>query len=236
MKTPVPAFQRTLYRVSPQAPHVLQAQLERLTDAVLAAVPGHEADPLRTARFRMGGEHYRLALRLLDVLPEGHLMSLEVDVTADAAGDLAAVARSAASWLAFWTGGDTWHEVRPPGRGAAGALQAVAEAWRQAELKADDVAATQRAIVEAMRRGWTISTTHKEGGTVIRFDGRHFVRADFGESNDRQRFDGEAEFLAFLRRFFDVQTSRHGWPQRVPEAHAWRLIHRQLREPDSPRR
>jgi hypothetical protein len=56
------------------------------------------------------------------------------------------------------------------------------------------------------------------------------VRADYGESSSVEAFRDEAAFLAFLRRFFDWETSRGAYPGKATEPEAWRLILRLLEE------
>jgi hypothetical protein len=94
----------------------------------------------------------------------------------------------------------------------------------------NELAATQRAIVAELRAGASFSTAHKEGGTTIRFDGRDYVREDFGESPTVTRHATDAELLAFLRRFFEHEVTREAGPG-VSEAQAWRLIRRRLERP-----
>lgn len=56
------------------------------------------------------------------------------------------------------------------------------------------------------------------------------MRADYGESSSVEAFRDEAAFLAFLRRFFDWETSRGAYPGKATEPEAWRLILRLLEE------
>lgn len=93
------------------------------------------------------------------------------------------------------------------------------------------IAAAQRAIVAALRSGASFSTAHKEGGTTIRFDGRDYLREDFGESPSLTRFATDEELLAFLRRFYHHEVLRDAGPAGVSEAEAWRWIQRRLEWP-----
>jgi len=65
-----------------------------------------------------------------------------------------------------------------------------------AEVHLNSVEAVQHEIINGMRAGASFSTAHKEGGTVLSFRGGRFIRADFGESQERVEFADEPSFLA----------------------------------------
>lgn len=96
-----------------------------------------------------------------------------------------------------------------------------------------DVAELQRAVLRGLRRGARFSTSHKEGGTTIHFDGHRFVRADHGEWTGLEHFDSDAALLAFLRRYFDWEITRQAGAAGVDEAAAWRLILARLERPSA---
>ncbi len=50
--------------------------------------------------------------------------------------------------------------------------------------------------------------------------GSQFVREDYGGSGLVETFDDEAALLAFLRTFYDWETSKGFYPDRVPEFEA----------------
>ena len=106
----------------------------------------------------------------------------------------------------------------------------MADQARRAHDRLAGVPTLQREILDGLRRGRIFSTAHKEGGTTIRHHGGKFVRADYGESSRVEEFHDEAAFLAFLRRFFDWETSRGAYPGKPSEPEAWRLILRLLEE------
>lgn len=135
--------------------------------------------------------------------------------------------RTAGAWLDLWTRDYTPQvPVAPQPSDAYDRLAGDALA-EDAELSS--VEAVQRRVLEALRRGATFSTAHKEGGSVISGRGGRFVRQDYGESDAREAFDDAAAFLAFLRRFYDWET-RRGNPGGAPaEPDRWRLVARLLR-------
>ncbi|MEI9863519.1 MAG: hypothetical protein WDN00_02985 [Limisphaerales bacterium] len=80
-----------------------------------------------------------------------------------------------------------------------------------------------------MKQGASFATAHKEGGTNIRWLNGIFVRADYGESEDRKEFYSESDFLTALRKFYDWETSTNVYPDKVSDFEAWKLILRLLR-------
>jgi len=97
----------------------------------------------------------------------------------------------------------------------------------------------QQAILAALRGGATLATSHKEGGTRIFFakslilagDAGRFYREDFGESDLREVFEDEAEFLVFLARFFAAQARFEGAADASTEETIWQFIFDRLQPP-----
>ena len=81
-----------------------------------------------------------------------------------------------------------------------------------------------------MKKGARFSTSHKEGGTNITWNGDRFVRDDYGDYPDHITYASEAHFLDALRKFYDWETSKNGYPEKVSELVAWRLMLRLLRK------
>jgi hypothetical protein len=132
-------------------------------------------------------------------------------------------------WVDLWT-----REFKPinapePGEGSADRAQQLAQQALSAESHLTTVEAVQAEILGALRRGASFSTAHKEGGSIIKYQQGHFVRSDYGESDEREVFHNDADFLAYLRRLYDWETSRPIYPQKVPEYVAWKLMLRLLR-------
>ena len=220
-----------LHIIDSRAPQDVQAQLERNTDAVFAPVDNVD-DPIRSAVLRCGTLQYRLTLTLVSVLARGNGFRLDVAVFAhEARADEQALLRHAQAWIGVWTHGLRIVPGPQPGEGSASRLQALAGAWRAAEVPLGQIATMQHSILQAMRDGATLATAHKEGGSNIRFDGRRYEHTEYGENESIRHYASDAQFLDFLRQFFDYETSRHVWPARVPEVDAWRLILRRVRPP-----
>ena len=137
--------------------------------------------------------------------------------------------QSSASWFKHWTREFKSSPPPDPAEGSVERYRLLAEETLAAEAHLPDVTAVQQAILTAMSKGATFSTAHKEGGTRISRQGARFVRADYGESDRVETFNGEADFLAFIRKFYDWETSKSVYPDKVPDFDAWRLILRLLR-------
>jgi hypothetical protein len=136
--------------------------------------------------------------------------------------------KTAQSWFDLWSEGfEGVGTEEPPFLRGAEYDARVEEALSAAE-RLTRVADIQGEILAALRGGATFATAHKEGGTRIRFEGGRYLRIDYGESEARESFAADAEFLAFLRRFFDSETSRGDAPEKFPEEIVWRLILRLL--------
>jgi hypothetical protein len=108
---------------------------------------------------------------------------------------------------------------------------------REQELAAlppreEDLAAIreiQEAILKGMRQGKGFFTANKEGGTNIKLVADQFVFQDYGESDAREEFTSDADFLARIRKFYDW-PARYDWlPHPPPELEVWKFIERELR-------
>lgn len=105
----------------------------------------------------------------------------------------------------------------------------VAETPAKLELDLDSIESIQRAILDAMKRGGSFATSHKEGGTRILWRHDRFVRSDFGDFPDHQEFTDPTEFLQMLRQFCHADVTRHAGPNRLPEIEEWKRILGRLR-------
>lgn len=228
---------RTRIRIEDARPPTeVQAALERATRSVFAIGPDDD-DATRSTRFVIGGVRYRMRLRFLGGSGDGWLYDIDVEADTDVpATDPAAEMRTVEAWVGLWTDGLERSAADVDATvDARGAAQMAA--WRDAEAALADPARVQRTILAALRdAGREIATAHKEGGTIFRFDGRRFVRIDYGESNATRRFAGDAAFLAHLRRFFDGELARPTNTERIAEADAWRLILRRIEPSATPGR
>lgn len=205
-----------------RSPQEIQCQLERTLMTLLEATAGEQ---LRYAgTLRMGDVTYDVRLCFEAAMAEANAYTLRMEATwPDPRWESSAV-----TWLDHWMRGFAPADRATSGTNSPERYQALAQAALRAEAHLTDVAAVQRAIVEAMRRGGTYGTAHKEGGTNIRFRAGVFVRADYGESERVEQFTTEEAFLKFLRRFFDYEVSRHCEPAKPAEYVAWKLLFRLL--------
>jgi hemoglobin len=211
-------------------PHEIKFQLER--DLMTLFTPSwHEARLAFTASPKVNGLHYHFELSFDASLAGTNAYTLRVGVEGSqlSAADRNQHSDSATSWFKHWTRTFTPAEQATHEAGTAGRYQALAEQALSAESGLTDVASLQQAILHGLRQGATFSTAHKEGSTVIRAAGSGFIRSDYGESELTQRFGSDAEFLDLIRKFYDWETSRSVYPEKVAETVAWKLIYRLLR-------
>lgn len=136
---------------------------------------------------------------------------------------------SCVGWFNLWTRHFLESAPTKPAESVPARYEAAMATALAAEADLQTVETLQQAILAALRDGARYTTAHKEGGTTISWQGGYFVRADFGESDKREVFADDAAFLKFLRRYFDYETSRNSFPEKVPELDAWRLMLRLLR-------
>jgi hypothetical protein len=91
------------------------------------------------------------------------------------------------------------------------------------------IQAVQKEILAALRAGKEFRTAHHEGGTQLFFDGKAFVRSDYGEDPKTETFAGDAAMIACLRSFYDWEARRDTHPNKPPELAIWKYIQNQLR-------
>ena len=135
--------------------------------------------------------------------------------------------RSAGSWFDLWT--LDFQPAPPAAPERSDTYERLAAEALAEDVELSRVEAVQRLVLQALRDGATFSTAHKEGGTVISWRRGRFVRQDYGESDTRDVFDEDADFLAFLRQFFDWETRSRILGGAPSETDRWRLITRLLR-------
>lgn len=221
---------RLLHFRDPRPPHEVQFALER--DLMILFAASMQNDRLvLTATAMVVGARYHFELRFLAALPNTHCYSLRVETSwADAAATHHDYYRHTAdTWFAHWTRG--FMPADPPAAEDAPSerYQRICAAALNAEAHLDSVPALQQAIVAAMKQGARFTTSHKEGGTNITWNGSHFVRSDYGDHPDHITYATEAEFLDALRKFYDWETSKNVYPEKVTELVAWKLMLRLMR-------
>ena len=132
--------------------------------------------------------------------------------------------QSSQSWFTYWTQPFAPAQVPDPADCSTQLYERAEQQALNAESYLVDEYSVQQAILAAMRNGARFFTAHKEGGSNIRWDGTHFGRYDYGESNDIQTFPDDPTFLAFLRDFYRPQLNLDAIPSPLPEFDAWKLI------------
>lgn len=211
-------------------PHELQGELERELMTPLAPQTD-DGRLVYSGVLRNTGAEYRVRLALAAALARDFEYQVQIDVSwahLPPSND-AYFRRSSASWMDLWTRHYVAVAPAAPGKNDPARYAAAVATALEAEVAVATVPALQQAILGALHAGATLATAHKEGGTRIRWTGRVFVRDDYGESERREEYADEGAFLAFLRQFYDCETSRTAPSGKVADAVAWRLIWRLLR-------
>ncbi|MBL0035373.1 MAG: hypothetical protein IPP26_06295 [Flavobacteriales bacterium] len=222
---------RLLHFRDHRPPHAIQFALERDL-MTLFAISMENERLIMTASAKIVGARYDIELRFEAAMPLQNCYSLRVETswTDAAATHHDYYRKTAASWFEHWT--RDLQPADPPDVADADAperYQAICLASLNAEAHLDSVSALQQTIVAAMKRGGRFTTSSKEGDTNLRWSGNHFVRTDVGDYPDHRTFASEAEFLDMLRKFYDWETSKNVYPEKVSDLVAWKLILRLLR-------
>jgi hypothetical protein len=93
----------------------------------------------------------------------------------------------------------------------------------------DPIRTAQTAVLDALRHGKRFLSAHHEGGSVISFDGKIYVKENYGEEEGRTEIPTDEEMIRFLREYFAWQSRRDTYPHKPPELDVWKFIERQLR-------
>lgn len=221
---------RVLHFRDQRPPHEIQFALERdLMTLFTANMRGEKL--VLTASATVVGARYDFELCFEAALP--HIQCYTLRVATSWAGAAAThhdyFRRTAGSWFGLWTRGFTPSDPLEDEAGSPELYQSVCTASLKAEAHIDTVAALQRAIVSAVKNGARFTTAHKEGGTIIRWNGSHFERTDHGDYPDHLTYATEVEFLEALRNFYDWETSKNMYPEKATDLVAWKLILRLMR-------
>jgi hypothetical protein len=221
---------RLLHFRDHRPPHEVQFALERDLMSLFAASMRNDRLVLR-ASAKVVGAQYDFELRFEAALPHTHCYSLRVETSwADAAATHHAYYRHTAdTWFAHWTRGLMPADPPAAEEGTSERYQRICAAALNAEAHLDSVPAIQQAIIAAMKAGARFTTSHKEGGTNITWNGTHFHRSDYGDYPDHITYASEADFLDALRKFYDGETSKNVYPEKVADLVAWKLMLRLMR-------
>ncbi len=221
---------RLLHFRDQRPPHEIQFALERHLMTLFVASMQNDRLTM-TANANVVGARYDFVLRFEAAMPLTHCYSLRVETSwADAAQTHHDYYRkTAGSWFEHWTRDLMPADPPATDAGPSARYQEICAASLNAEAHLDTVPALQRTIVAAMKRGARFTTSNKEGDTNIRWNGSGFVRIDQGDYPDTVVFSNEMEFLEALRKFYDWETSRNVYPEKVSDLVAWRLMLRLLR-------
>lgn len=220
---------RVLHFRDPRPPQEIQFGLER--ELMVLFVPTMDSGKLTLkAKAALVGAKYCFELRFEAALPLKNCYSLRVEASwgGQAATNHDYYRKTSVSWFELWT--RDFQPANPPREdaGSSGRYQKSCEAALKAEQHLDTIPAIQQAILDAMKRGATYSTSHKEGGSNICWRSGCFAKTDYGEYPAQEKFASEEAFLKFLRQFYDRETSKNIYPDKASDLVAWKLILRLL--------
>ncbi|WP_309714530.1 hypothetical protein [Armatimonas sp.] len=221
---------RLLHFRDHRPPHEIQFALERDLMTLFAAALQNERLTM-TAKAKVAGTPYDIELRFEAAMQLTNCYSLRVETSwaNQAATNHEYYRKTADSWFRHWT--RDFVAANPPAAGAGSLVryQKICAASLYAEAHLDTVPALKQTLVAAMKQGASFATSHKEGGTNLRWTDGRFERSDYGDYPDHQRFSSDEAFLKFLRQFYDWETSQSTYPDKVSDFDAWKLILRLLR-------
>jgi hypothetical protein len=221
---------RVLHFRDHRPPHEIQFALERSLMTLFA--PAMKDGRLTlTTRAVVVGSPYDLELRFEAALPRTNAYSLRVETSwaTQPETNHDYCRKSAGSWFDFWTRDFVPADPPPAEADPSERYQRMCAASLNAEAHLDSVSAIQQTIVAAMKRGAGFSTSHKEGGTHLRWTDGSFRRSDYGDDPDTRVYSSEAEFLEALGKFYAWQLSGSAHPKAASEFTSWKLILRLLR-------
>ena len=221
---------RSLHFRDKRPPHEIQFALEReLMTLFAAAMDNGRLAMLAKANVVGGRYFFELRFEAALLLKNCYSLRVETSWAEQAATHHDYYRKTSDSWFSHWT--RDFMAASPPDAdaGSPERYQKLCNAALNAEAHLDSVSAVQQAIVAALKRGASFATAHKEGGTNIYWKNERFIRSDYGDSPGQQEFVSEAEFLKFLRQFYDWETSKNIYPNKVSDFEAWKLLLRLLR-------
>lgn len=206
-------------------PEAIQADLEN--GLMTHLVPDATGSRLvYRAKTGVVGAPYVVQLDFEAAFPKRNRYSIRVETSwaGSSPDNLDYYRKSSRGWFDFWTREFQKHSTFTTEAGREDLYSERRDAALAAESQLTAIEPIQRLILDRMATGWRFSTSHKEGGTHIYQRGDRFIAANYGESNEIRDFKTEADFLRFLRQYFDWETSRSVAPNKVPDLLAWRLI------------
>lgn len=223
---------RVLHFRDKRPPRELQFALER--DLRTLLTPSMEGGSLcYRAKANVVGANYDFALRFEATLPEWNCYSLQASALwGELPSDHADYYRKTSkSWFESWTSDFIAANQPLAGEGTVESYRKLCEEALAAEKHLNSVTAIQQAIIVAVKEGARYYDSHKEGGTKIYWDGKRFVRSDYGDDPDERHFTDESEFLKMLYQFCHWKTTSHADKDKLSDVETWRLIQRQMSLP-----
>ncbi|MBZ5609754.1 MAG: hypothetical protein LAP38_15950 [Acidobacteriia bacterium] len=91
------------------------------------------------------------------------------------------------------------------------------------------IIALQKQVLVALRDGKSFRTSHKEGGTRLYFNGKTFLKEEFGEQESVPEFATDQEMIDCIRQFYDWDSRKESYPHKPAELEVWKYIQGQLR-------
>lgn len=222
---------RLLHFQDERPPHEIQFELERRLMTLFVPTMENGRLIMRAQANVAGGRYFfELCFEAALLLTNCYSLRAETSWAEQAATHHDYYRKTSDSWFQHWT--RDLQPANPPkaNAGSTGRYQKLCAAALQAEAHLDTIPAIQQSIIAALKRGGRFTTAHKEGGTNIFWQSGRFVRSDYGDYPDEQKFTDEAAFLKMLYQFCHWDVSRNAGPDKRSEFDAWKLILRRLRK------
>lgn len=222
---------RLLHFRDERPPQEVQFELERRLMTLFVPTMENGRLIMRAQANVVGGRYFFvLCFEAALLLTNCYSLRVETSWAEQAATHHDYYRKTSESWFQHWT--RDFQPANPPKANArsTGRYQKLCAAALQAEAHLDNIPAIQQSIIAALKRGGRFTTAHKEGGTNIFWQSGRFVRSDYGDYPDEQKFTDEAAFLKMLYQFCHWDVSRNAGPDKWSEFDAWKLILRRLRK------
>ncbi len=220
---------RWLYFWDDRTPTRVQEILER---KVLVVFEPHLVDGQlqfhAVAKYSHVVYHFRLYLEAAD---EGnHCYALFVDTSLEGHSEESrkSIKGTSASWFKYWTSEFSEGPKNSASLYDSAYYRVQSDAVFEAERQLSSIPLIQSQILDGLKRGGHFSRSHKEGGSRITWNGRNFIRTDYGDDPGMEVYRSESEFFDKLYLFLHWEVTTHAGSNDGGEINAWRLILRSM--------
>ncbi len=222
-------LRRWLYFRDDRPPTCVQELLERKVMVVFQpSVADGQLQFNAVANYSSAEFHFRLCLEAAEVEEYCYALFVEISLDGSSEENRKSIKSTSASWFKYWTS-EFLEASKTPAAVYDNALYRIQrDAVFAAERQLSSVPLIQAQILEGLKRGGRFSRSHKEGGSRISWDGKNYVRSDYGDDPGTEVYQSDAEFLDKLYMFFHWEVTIHAAANDSGDINAWRLILRSM--------